>query len=439
MSQPSVKSFFKDVNSNNSAGTGEHSHQPEVVASPPSRRRLHDDDPDPGVPGDEVPEPPVKVSKPVHHWANRTEIMSIKDICDNVDSWATLDTQAKDNHHKSTKYGHKASIPADFDKSWPYIEQIRVSDILKHSPQHFEAGAFYEDLVEENMEDGHEKTVKTGCDRVVGLLCTVCRNNLSTSEVGSMFNKNGLVFVNVPRAAPFGSIREILKCHEFGRKVKGEQWKMGPANLRGKFMDGSLDVKTLGSTTHMRFQLDLRSQRLVKENKSRPDELLYKKVCSNMGTSKDAVTVLFGNVLKLIKSRTSVFTNLRPELEFQRQFGASEPIKFLVDTLKLHYTSMGSIVQIIDSLDLARHHGVLQELMAQRPDGEDPSYGALLDCGSGQAHFREFVGFDIKVEDQEGNMVCRVLGFPATDRKTGFHLMKKFEELVKKFNRFDIK
>jgi hypothetical protein len=40
--------------------------------------------------------------------------------------------------------------------------------------------------------------------------------------------------------------------------------------------------------------------------------------------------------------------------------------------------------------------------VAHRPEGLDPSFGALLDCGSGQAHFREFCGFDIKMEDKEG-------------------------------------
>jgi hypothetical protein len=250
-----------------------------------------------------------------------------------------------------------------------------------------------------------------------------------------LFNKNGLVFINKPRSAPFGSVREILKLHEFGKKVKGEVWKAGPTKLREKFLSSSSDVKDLGSTNHMRFQLDLKSQQIVKEKRSRPDELLTRKVCSNMGNSKDAITVLFANVLKLIKSRTSVFTNLKPELQFQRQFGASDPVKFLVDTLKMHYTSVRSINEIIDSLDYARHFGVLQDVMAQRPEGQDPSFGALLDCGSGQAHFREFVGFDIKVEDCEGSMVCRILGFPSTDRKTGYHLIRKFGGLVDEFNR----
>ena len=45
------------------------------------------------------------------------------------------------------------------------------------------------------------------------------------------------------------------------------------------------------------------------------------------------------------------------------------------------------------------------------------------------------MGFDIKMEDREGHMVCRVLGFPSTDRKTGFHLIKKFEGLIDEFNR----
>ena len=116
-----------------------------------------------------------------------------------------------------------------------------------------------------------------------------------------------------------------------------------------------------------------------------------------------------------------MFTNLKSELEFQWQlfgvselFGASEPVKFLVGTLKLYYTSNRAISQIIDTLDLARHEGVIQDLVAQRPDRRDPYFESLLDCGSGQAHFREFIRFDIKLEDKEGNMVCRILGFPNT-------------------------
>ena len=427
MSQPSVKKFFKPTDCNsNERDNVDHFPTADFNAAETSanrKRRAESNDL-------EQQAPPIKMSSQ-SSWVNKTEIMSIKDICDNADKWVVLEVSEKTGGHKSTMYESKAGLPPDLSKCWPFMDQIKLSDILVTSPRHFETGGLLENFADENREG-----IKPGCDRVVGLLCSTCRQNYPNSELGNLFNKNGLVFINVPRSAPFGSIREILKLHEFGRKVKGDLWKCGPIKLREKFINGEVDKNLTSSTTrHMRFQMEDRSRKEVHDKNSRPDVLLNRKVCLNMGNSKDAVTVLFANALKLIKSRTSVFTNLRSELEFQRQFGSSEPIKFLVDTLQMHYTCPFSIDQIVDSLDLARHYGVLQDLFAHRPEGEDPSFGALLDCGSGQAHFREFVGFDIKMEDQEGNMVCRVLGFPATDRKTGFHLLQKFEGLVTDFNR----
>ena len=40
-----------------------------------------------------------------------------------------------------------------------------------------------------------------------------------------------------------------------------------------------------------------------------------------------------------------------------------------------------------------------------------------------------------RYKDADGFMVCRVLGIPATDKKTGFKLIKLFEELVEEFNK----
>ena len=90
----------------------------------------------------------------------------------------------------------------------------------------------FEDFIDES--ENEEKKVKQGCDRVVGLLCKVCRQNYSNAEIGSLFNKNGLVLINKPRSAPFGLTK-----------------------LREKFISKSSDVKDLGSTNHMRFQMDL--------------------------------------------------------------------------------------------------------------------------------------------------------------------------------------
>ena len=139
--------------------------------------------------------------------------------------------------------------------------------------------------------------------------------------------------------------------------------------------------------------------------------------------------------LKLLKQRVSLYEHLREDIKFLRQHGSPEPIKYLHDTLKLHYTSKRAIDEIIDTLDLTKHYGVLMDVMANRPPGQDPNFGAMLDCGSAVAHFREYCGFDIKVESKEGFMVTRVLGFPATDKKTGFKLIEVFEDLVKDFNK----
>ena len=75
------------------------------------------------------------------------------------------------------------------------------------------------------------------------LLCLTCRENFSNTEIGSLFNKNGLVFINVPRSVPFGTLREILKVNKFSKKMKGDLWKTGPIKLREKFLDGTPDSK----------------------------------------------------------------------------------------------------------------------------------------------------------------------------------------------------
>ena len=69
------------------------------------------------------------MTKKAPDWLNTCEVMSLKDICDHADKWVVLDVQSNLASHKSTSYDHKAGIPADFSKCWPYIEQINVYDI----------------------------------------------------------------------------------------------------------------------------------------------------------------------------------------------------------------------------------------------------------------------------------------------------------------------
>ena len=250
MAQRSVRSSFspnQDVNQNgpvvrsgsHQEGSGSSSGSVQDVTVPEGRKRKNL----------EPSEDETVTKKAPPDWLNTSEVMSLKDICDHADKWVVLDVQSKPASHKSTSYDNKAGIPADFSKCWPYIEQIKVSDMLANSPQHFEEGKLFEDFIDES--ENEEKKVKQVCDRVVGLLCKVCRQNYSNAEIGSLFNKNGLVLINKPRSAPFGSVREILKIHEFGKKVKGEVWKAGPTKLREKFISKSSDVKDLGSTNQM--------------------------------------------------------------------------------------------------------------------------------------------------------------------------------------------
>ena len=376
---------------------------------------------------------------PNKNWASSTEIMSIAEICRNVDNWYDPNFASDESGSRSTKLGRKQPLPATFQKDFPDAVIIKVSDILKYSPKHFEAGNIFEELSE--LSDDGEDVVKSGSDRAIGVLCGYCRKVLGKKgpnpTISALFMKNRGQLINVPRAPPFGNLRDTFRFHEFGSKVKGELWKKGPTQVRKLFLDKKVEFSQLGGqpTFHMREKMAEETSRQIDNNNQRPDQLLIKKVVIDQPTSYDAIQMLLAICLKLIKQRVSLHTNLKEEIKFLRTFGAPAPIQYLCDTLKLHYTSARAIQDIIDSIDLTRHYGVLMDVMSNRAPGSDPSFGAMLDCGSAVAHFREYCGFDIKVEDKNGFMVCRVLGFPATDKKTGFKLIQLFQDLVESFNR----
>ena len=107
-------------------------------------------------------------------------------------------------------------------------------------------------------------------------------------------------------------------------------------------LDKELDVADLGSssTFHMRCKLEqVTSEQVDKENQ-RPDQLVLKKQACNQHNSYDAIYMLLALSLKLIKQRVSLQDFLKSEVKFLRLHGAAELIKFLNDTLKLHYTSV---------------------------------------------------------------------------------------------------
>ena len=372
-------------------------------------------------------------------WANSREIMSLPEICQNVHNWYDPNYSEDTSGSRSTVLARKQNLPAQFQTDFPDALIIKVSDILKFSPNHFDAGELFEDHIDVDGEGN--KFVREGCDRVLGVLCEFCRKCLSRSgpnpAISQLWSRNRGILLNVPRAPPFGGIREIFKGHEFGSKIKGELWKKGPCAVRKLILGKDMDVADLGSssTFHMRSKLEEVTSKKVDNSNTRPDQLVLKKLVCNQPTSYDAIQMLIAMSLKLIKQRVSLRDFLKSEIEFLRTFGSPEPIKYLHDTLNMHYTSARAVEDIIDSLDLAKHYGVLMDVMANRPPGADPNFGVMLDCGSAVAHFREYCGFDIKVEGKEGFMVCRVLGFPATDKKTGFKLIQVFQELVEDFNK----
>ena len=125
MAQRSVRSFFspnQDVNQNGPVvrsgsyqeGSGSSSGSVQDVTVPEGRKRKNL----------EPSEDETVTKKAPPDWLNTSEVMSLKDICDHADKWVVLDVQSKPASHKSTSNDHKAGIPADFSKCWPYIEQI---------------------------------------------------------------------------------------------------------------------------------------------------------------------------------------------------------------------------------------------------------------------------------------------------------------------------
>jgi hypothetical protein len=78
-------------------------------------------------------------------WANTREIMSLAEICQNVHNWYDPNYGDDISGNRSTVLARKQKLPPTFQKDFPYALIIKVSDILKFSPQHFETGELFEE------------------------------------------------------------------------------------------------------------------------------------------------------------------------------------------------------------------------------------------------------------------------------------------------------
>ena len=123
-------------------------------------------------------------------------------------------------------------------KDFPDAEVIKISNILRFCPKHFETGQLLEIYCETDV-DGR-KFIKTGCDCAIGVLCGFCRKVLRKNgpnpSISVLCMKNRGLLINVPRAPPFGGMRETFRNHEFGSKVKGELWRKRPCEVRKLFL-----------------------------------------------------------------------------------------------------------------------------------------------------------------------------------------------------------
>ena len=97
-----------------------------------------------------------------NNWVSSTEIMSLAEICKNVDKWYDPNFSSVDSGSRSTKLGRKQPLPPTFHKDFPDAIIIKVSDILKFDERHFEAGNIFEEYYIDN-ERG-EKVIRTGSE-----------------------------------------------------------------------------------------------------------------------------------------------------------------------------------------------------------------------------------------------------------------------------------
>ena len=78
--------------------------------------------------------------------------------------------------NRSTKAGKKQPLPAQFQLDFPDAIVLRVSDILKFSPGHFEPGEMFAEFTDDREDGG--KFIKPGYDRAIGVLCGFYREIL---------------------------------------------------------------------------------------------------------------------------------------------------------------------------------------------------------------------------------------------------------------------
>ena len=77
-------------------------------------------------------------------WASSCEIMSLSEICSNVQHWYDPNFSESTDGHKSTKLGRKQPLPATFVKDFPDAEVIKISDVLRFCPKYFGTGLLFE-------------------------------------------------------------------------------------------------------------------------------------------------------------------------------------------------------------------------------------------------------------------------------------------------------
>ena len=200
--------------------------------------------------------------------------------------------------------------------------------------------------------------VKEG-EKVVGILCRLCRDNYGTEESKLQLKKSRGKWVTVP-FVKFGDLAEEARRHEFGNSIPKEHKGTQP-NLCGT-------VRLNHQTTHMKFQLKAETFKQALTTGTTIDNTLRKISINQAQRNVIALQQLCALVHRAIKKRQSPFTTVKDAAIFSLRVLNVDSLKPLFTNKEDSGISARRICEIVDALFDLSLLGICMELSEGRDE-----------------------------------------------------------------------
>ena len=270
-------------------------------------------------------------------------------------------------------------------------------------------------------------------DKVVGLLCSVCRDHYGSDESDLQMRKSGGKWVKVP-FVKFGDLAEEARKHEFGSIPKLHKGTP-PGVLREKLLRGTISFEH--NTTHMRFQMQSETLQQARSTGKTIDNTIKRIGMNQAQRNAIALQQLCALVHRAIKKRQSPFTTVKDAAIFSLKVLKVDSLKPLFRNQEDSGISARRINEIVDALYDLCLLGICFELSEGRDETDPIVFGGIIDCGSKCRKTKEYAGVGIKyliLNEEAPTLMTRTIAFKRTVYKDGKALCDVMISSMKEVN-----